>query len=112
MLKFTQIDESKSFIPDPSVIKKYASFIIPLYIPGELICKDDLLDEYLDMNKEKNKEKNRNMICDLEILAIKNLFDNPMTISGYNELISDVEKKCVKLETFLRKYYQKKFEFK
>jgi len=35
-----------------------------------------------------------------------------MTISGYNELISDVEKKCVKLETFLRKYYQKKFEFK
>ena len=67
MLKFTQIDESKSFIPDPSVIKKYASFIIPLYIQGELICKDDLLDEYLDMNKEKNKEKNRNMICDLEI---------------------------------------------
>ena len=112
MWKFTQIDESKSFIPDPSVIKKYASFIIPLYIQGELICKDDLLDEYLDMNKEKNKEKNRNMICDLEILAIKNLFDNPMTISGYNELISDVEKKCAKLETFLRKYYQKKFEFK
>jgi hypothetical protein len=111
MLKFSKINESKTFIPDPSVIKKYASFIIPLYIQGELTCKDELLDEYLEMNKDKNKDKNRNMVSDLEILAIKNLFDNPMTNSGYIELVNEIEKKCPKLESFLKKFYQKKFTF-
>lgn len=112
MLKFSQINESKTFIPDPSIIKKYASFIIPLYIQGELICKDELLDEYLDMNKEKNREKNRNMISDLEILAIRNLFDNPMTTNGYSQLKLEIDKKCPKLDAFLKKFYQKKIEFK
>ena len=51
------------------------------------------------------------MVCDLEIKAIRNIFSNPLTFSGYNELKAEIEKKCPKLEIFLRKFYQKKFEF-
>jgi len=112
MLKFSQINEGKSFYPDPSIIKKYASFIIPLYIQGELECDDKLIDEWLEMNKSKEKQKNKNMICDLEVKAIKNIFDNPLTPSGYEDIKIEIEKKCPKLEVFLRKFYQKKIEFK
>lgn len=112
MLKFTQINEGKNFIPDPSIIKKYASFIIPLYIQGELECDEKLIDEWLEMNKSKEKNKNKNLISDLEIKAIKNIFSNPMTSNGYNELKIEIEKKCPKLESFLKKFYQKKIEFK
>jgi hypothetical protein len=111
MVKFTEINESKNFLPDPSIIKKYASFIIPLYLQGELPCDVRLIDEWLQMNNSKEKEKNRNMVCDLEIKAIRNIFSNPLTFSGYNELKVEIEKKCPKLEIFLRKFYQKKFEF-
>lgn len=112
MLKFTQINEGKNFIPDPSIIKKYASFIIPLYIQGELECDEKLIDEWLEMNKSKEKDRNKNMVCDLEIKAVKNIFSNPMTSNGYNELKIEIEKKCPKLELFLKKFYQKKIEFK
>jgi hypothetical protein len=52
------------------------------------------------------------MICDLEIIALKNIFDNPLSASGYEKLRADIEKKCAKLETFLRKFYQDKFDFR
>jgi len=32
--------------------------------------------------------------------------------SGYEKLKTDIEKKCVKLEAFLRKSYQDKFDFR
>lgn len=112
MLKFSQINESKNFFPDPSILKKYASFIIPLYIQGELECESKLIDEWLEMNKSKERDKNKNMICDLEIKALKNIFDNPLSSNGYTQIKNDIEKKCVKLEIFLRKFYQDKFDFK
>jgi len=105
MLKFSQINEAKNFFPDPSIIKKYASFIIPLYLTGELECDEKYITEWLEMNKAKERHKNKNIICDLEIIAIKN-------ISGYEKLKTDIEKKCVKLEAFLRKSYQDKFDFR
>jgi hypothetical protein len=102
MLKFSQINENKTFIPDPSVIKKYASYIIPLYLQGDLKCEGRMIDEWLEINKAKDREKNKNVICDLEILAIKNIFANPMSSLGYAQLKLDVEKKCPKLEAFLK----------
>ena len=112
MLKFSQINEAKNFFPDPSIIKKYASFIIPLYLTGELECDEKYITEWLEMNKAKERHKNKNIICDLEIIAIKNIFDNPLSASGYEKLKTDIEKKCVKLEAFLRKSYQDKFDFR
>jgi len=93
MKKFSQINESKNFLPDPSIIKKYASFIIPLYLQGELTCDAKLIDEWLEMNKSKEKEKNRNMVSDLEIKAVKNVLSNPLSPTGYNELKLEIEKK-------------------
>ena len=112
MLKFSQINEAKNFYPDPSVLKKYASFIIPLYLQGELEIESKLIDEWLDMNKGKEKEKNKNIVCDLEIRALKNIFKDPLSPNGYADLKVDIEKKCAKLETFLRKFYQDKFDFR
>ncbi len=112
MIKFSQINESKNFLADPSIIKKYASYIIPLYLQGELVCDEKLIDEWLEMNRSKEKEKMKNMVCDLEVKAIKNILSNPLTPSGYNELKTEIEKKCPKLEVFLRKFYQKKIDFK
>ena len=112
MLKFSQINEGKNFFPDPSIIKKYASFIIPLYLQGELEIESKLIDEWLDMNKSKEKEKNRNVICDLEVRALKNIFDAPLSENGYAKIRADIEKKCPKLEAFLKKFYQDKFDFR
>jgi len=112
MLKFSQINEKKSFFPDPSIIKKYASFIIPLYLQGDLECEDKFIDEWLEMYKSKDKNKNRNQICDLEIKALKNIFDDPLSENGYAKIRLDIENKCVKLETFLRKFFQNKIDFK
>lgn len=106
MLKFSQINEAKKFYPDPSVFKRYASFIIPLYIQGEIKCEPKLIDEWLEMYKSKEKEKNEMMICDLEILAIKNIIDNPLSQNGYFLLKKEIDEKCPKLERFLRKFYQ------
>jgi hypothetical protein len=104
MKKFTKVYESKTFLPDPSVIKKYASYIMPLYITQELTCQSNLLDEYLEMCKSTNTSKNRNVICELEILACKNIVENPLTQNGYNQLKTDIDNKCIKLEKFLKKY--------
>lgn len=112
MIKFTELNESKKFFPDPSIVKRYASYIIPLYLQGELKCEEKWIDEWLEMNKTKEKMKNINMVTDLEILAIKNILDSPTTINGYNQLKLEIENKCPKLEKFLRKYYQMKKEFK
>ena len=112
MQKFSRIDEAKKFIPDPSLLKTYASFIVPLYINGILRIDDSLLDEYLDMNKKYNRYQNSNVVCDLEIEAVKNILDNPTTISGFNQLKKEIEDGCPKLQTFLRKYLQNKDTFK
>ena len=112
MLKFSQINEAKNFFPDPSIIKKYASFIIPLYLTGELECDEKYITEWLEMNKSKERIKNKNMICDLEIVALKNIFDAPLSENGYAKIRADIEKKCPKLEAFLKKFYQDKFDFR
>jgi hypothetical protein len=112
MEKFSKVTESKRFIPDPSILKKYASYIIPLYINGILKCEEKLLDEYLDMYKTSNKYRNLNQVCDLEIAAIKNIFDNPTTISGFNQLKQDILNKTPRLQNFLRKYLQDTDQFK
>jgi hypothetical protein len=112
MEKFTKVVESKRFIPDPSILKKYASFIVPLYINGTLKCDEKLIDEYLELYKSPNKYKNVNTVTDLEIMAIKNIFDNPTTITGFSQMKSDVDNKCVKLQNFLRKNLQDPSKFK
>jgi len=109
--KFSEINESKRFFPDPSIVKRYASYIIPLYIQGELKCDEKLIDEWLEMNKSKEKAKNANLVSDLEILAVKAVLDTPITQSGYLMLKQEIDAKCPKLEKFLRKYYQVKREF-
>jgi len=106
MLKFSQLNESKKFFPDPSIIKRYAAFIIPLYISGELKCDEKLLDEWLEMHKSKERIKNIGMICELEILAVKQILENPTTTTGFTQLKDELEKKCPKLEKFMRKYYR------
>jgi len=111
MQKFTKIDESKRFIPDPSLLKKYSSFIIPLYINGNIKIEDSLLDEYLEMNKKSNRYQNSNVVCDLEIEAVKRILENPTTISGFTQLKREIEDGCPKLQTFLRKFQQNKDTF-
>ena len=112
MEKFTKVVESKRFIPDPSILKKYAAYIVPLYLNGILKCEEKLLDEYLELYKVTNKYKNLNTVTDLEIMAIKNIFENPTTLVGFTQLKTDVENKCVKLQNFLRKYLQDTSQFK
>ena len=111
MQKFSKIDESKRFLPDPSLLKKYASFIIPLYLNGKIKCDESLLDEYLEMNKKSQKYQNSNVVCDLEIDSIKNILDNPTTINGFSQLKKDIEDGCPKLQQFLKKYLQNKDTF-
>lgn len=108
MQKFT---ESVKFIPDPSIIKKYASYIIPLYLNRTIKCDLRLIDEYLEMFNSKNFIKNINMVSDLEILACKNIIDDPFTPQGYQQLKNDIDNKCYKLEKFLIKTIDIKYEF-
>jgi len=113
MEKFTKVVESKRFMPDPSILKKYASYIVPLYLNGTLKCDEKLIDEYLEMYKSANKYKNLNTVTDLEIIAIKNIFDNPTTLNGFNQLKKDImEDKCIKLQNFIRKNLQDSIQFK
>jgi hypothetical protein len=110
MKKFSQINEAKIFTPDPSIIKKYAARIITLYITGDLVIKDTkLIDEWLEMCKSNQIHKNENIVCDLEIIAIKNVLDNPLTVNGYAQLVADIDNKCPRLERFLRPYLTTKF---
>jgi len=111
MQKFSKIDEAKKFMPDPSLLKNYASFIIPLYITKRLKIDEALLDEYLEMYKKTNKYQNSNVVCDLEVEAIKNVLDNPTTISGFSQLKKEIEDGCPKLQNFLKKHLQNKETF-
>jgi hypothetical protein len=106
MEKFTQVIESKKFMPDPSVLKTYAAYIIPLYLNGQLKCEGKLLDEYLDLYRTQNKYKNASVVCDLEIQAIKNIIENPLSINGFANVKQDMKQKFPKLQSFLRKYLQ------
>ena len=45
-------------------------------------------------------------------MAIKNIFDNPTTITGFNQMKTDVDNKCTKLQNFLRKNLQDPSQFK
>lgn len=110
MEKFTRVVEAKKFMPDPSVLKKYASYITPLYVNGQLKCEEKLIDEYLELNKSANKYKNVSVVCDLEIMAVKNIFDNPLSINGFSSLKQEINQKCPKLQSFLKKYIQSDFE--
>jgi hypothetical protein len=108
MKKFTEINESKFFTADPSIIKKYAARIIPFYLTGELVCRDyKLIDEWLEMNRNNEKHKNENIVCDLEIMAVKAVLDNsPLTQNGYVSLVNEIDNKCPRLERFLRPLIQ------
>jgi hypothetical protein len=110
MQKFTEINEGKTFLPDPTIIKKYASYIIPLYLNGELKCDKKFLDEYLAIMKSGERDRNKNYVCDLEVMAIKNIFSTPLNLAGYNDLLKDIDSKCPKLEKFMKKYYSKDFD--
>jgi hypothetical protein len=112
MEKFTKVVEAKRFMPDPSILKRYAAHIVPLYLNGQLNCEPRLIDEYLELYKTTNKYKNVNTVTDLEIMAIKNIFENPTTITGFNQLKTDVDNKCIKLQNFLRKHLQDISQFK
>jgi hypothetical protein len=112
MQKFTKMDEAKKFMPDPTLLKSYASFIVPLYITGHIKIEDSLLDEYLEMNKKSNRFQNSNVVCDLEIEAVKNVLDNPTTVNGFTQLKKEIEDGCPKLNLFLRRYLQNKDSFK
>jgi len=106
MKKFSAINEAKYFTPDPSVLKKYAAFVIPLYLSGKIKCDEVLLDEYLELYKKAVKSKNMNVICDLEIQAVKLVLqENPMTAGGYEQFKKEIDNKCPRLEKFLKTYF-------
>ena len=111
MKKFSKIDEGKRFMVDPTIIKRYAAFIIPLYITGELTCPKNLLDEYLEIHKSNQVSKTSNVICDLEVMAIKNIHSSPLTEQGFNQLKADIANNCLKLERYLRPFIQKTKKF-
>ena len=111
MKKCSSLRESKRFIADPTIIKRYASFIIPLYITGELNCPKNLLDEYFDLHKSNQHFKSYNVVCDLEVMAIKNIHSNPLTEQGFNQLKSDIANDSIKLEKFLRPFIRKTKNF-
>ena len=105
MEKFSLILEGKKFMPNPELLKKYAGFIIPLYLDRTLTCDKSLIDEYLEMFRSAQFDKNKSIVSDLEILALKNLYSNPLSQSSYVEIKNDITNKCKKLETFLRKHF-------
>lgn len=112
MKKFSTLNEGKIFMVDPSIIKKYASFIIPLYITGELSCDYKLIDEWLENNKNANKSKGSNYLLDIEIFAVKNIISNPLSQNGYEELIKEINAKCPKLERFMKPFITEHKKFK
>ena len=112
MKKFSTMNEGKIFMPDPSVIKTYASYIIPLYLTGKIKCDEKLLDEYLEMNKRANRVKSPNVVLDIEILAVKAVIESPLSQTGYDNLLKEIQNKCPKLEKFLRIYYSNPINFK
>ena len=105
MKKFSQVNEGKVFIADPSIIKSYAAYIIPLYLNGALKCDQKLIDEWLEANKSSNKARMANFLLDIELMAVKAVLENPTTQGGYESLKKEIASKCPKLERFLRQYY-------
>lgn len=112
MKKFSEVNEAKIFIADPTIIKKYASYIIPLFLNGSVPYDDRLLDEWLEMNKRANKHKFENYVTDLEVFAVKQVLENPLTQSGFEKLRQEIDYKCPKLERYLRQFYIKPESFK
>lgn len=112
MKKFSQVNEAKVFLADPSVIKKYAAFIVPLYLNGALKCDERLIEEWIDMNRKINKSKGSNLVLDIEVMAIKQVLDNPLTQAGYERLQQEIAANCPKLERFMRTFYAKQDTFK
>ena len=112
MKKFSTMNEGKIFMPDPSVIKTYASYIMPLYLTGKIKCDEKLLDEYLEMNKKVNKIKSPNVVLDIEMIAIKAVLESPLSQAGYENLLKEIQNKCPKLERFLRSFYSNPINFK
>lgn len=112
MKKFSTMNEGKIFMPDPSIIKTYASYIVPLYLTGKIKCDEKLLDEYLEMNKRANRVKSPNVVLDIEIMAVKAVIESPLSQTGYDNLLKEIQNKCPKLEKFLRQYYSNPINFK
>ena len=112
MKKFSTLNEGKIFMPDPSIIKTYASYIVPLYLTGKIKCDEKLLDEYLEMNKRANRTKSPNIVLDIEIIAVKAVIESPLSQTGYDNLVKEIQNKCPKLEKFLRQYYSNPINFK
>ena len=112
MKKFTEINEGKTFVVDPTIIKNYAAFIIPFYLTGRLKCENRLIDEWLEMHKNQNAAKFSSYVYDIEIMAVKAVLENPMTQVGYENLQKEVAAKCPRLERFLRQIYQDPNTFK
>jgi hypothetical protein len=106
------MNEGKIFMPDPSIIKTYASYIVPLYLTGKIKCDEKLLDEYLEMNKRANRVKSPNVVLDIEIMAVKAVIESPLSQTGYDNLLKEIQNKCPKLEKFLRQYYSNPINFK
>ncbi len=112
MKKFTELNEGKIFISDPSVRKTYAAYIIPVYITGKVKCDSKLIEEWLAHNKPSNRTKGVNYLFDIEILAVKQILDNPTTQVGFEALKKEIDAKCPKLERFLRQHYSVPGNFK
>lgn len=112
MKKFSQVNEGKVFLADPSVIKKYAAFIVPLYLNGSIKCDERLVEEWIDTNRKINRVKGTNMVLDIEVMAIKQVLDNPLTQAGYERLLQEIAAGCPKLERFMKAHYAKTDTFK
>lgn len=112
MRKFSQVNEGKVFLADPSVIKKYAGFIVPLYLNGFIKCDERLVEEWVDANRKANRERSANTILDIELMAVRLVVDNPLSQTGFERLQQEIAAKCPKLERLLRQYYGKPENFK
>ena len=95
-------------IPGSEVLKKkYATIIGVNESEITNVALYKFIDEWLEMNKNSEKHKNENIVCDLEIMAVKAVLDNsPLTQNGYVVLVNEIDNKCPRLERFLRPLIQ------
>lgn len=112
MRKFSQVNEGKVFLADPSVIKKYAGFIVPLYVNGFIKCDERLVEEWVEANRKANRAKSSNTIFDIELMAVRLVIDNPLSQTGFEKLQLEIAAKCPKLEKLLRQHYSSPENFK
>jgi hypothetical protein len=59
------------------------------------------------MYKSSQKHKNENVVCDLEIIAVKQVLSDPLTKAGYTQLVDDIDRKFEKLEKFIKNTLRK-----